>query len=251
MLRLLAPLVASQVLRRGLKHQNELGYKLEFKNLPLEWINGYALADMTTTWRNYGLPISGLNYFTLGSVKQGISTRFTPGERLYQAWLGGYIFRFDKPTSWKPKDYMKLAEADQKKWLWYYGAPAPRMDFGESHKVANLAMSGINGKLFAWTGITQSDVGVHSRSLHNRVVMDGMAYIMNRLTPNLRLQGKQFIPRHEYQSYEELAISGYVAIMDIRPDTKAVLYVCMSEPDEHDDKIMKQLITRHLELRKL
>jgi hypothetical protein len=116
MLSLLAKLLATRVLRNELRLQATIGYKLRFGDLPDEWLNGYMLADMTKTWHAYGLPIKGLNYFTLGTIKDGLSTRYMPNKPLYQAWLGGYIFTSEKPLDWNPQDYLKLCEADQKKW---------------------------------------------------------------------------------------------------------------------------------------
>lgn len=91
MLRLLAKIVGPRVLRQELDEQSRIGYKLSLKAKPKGWVGAFMLADMTKTWRKAGLRCSGLNYFTLGDIKNGLSTRFQKDNRMYQAWLGGYI----------------------------------------------------------------------------------------------------------------------------------------------------------------
>ncbi len=246
MLKLLAPLLVPPVLNRALRLQKELGYKLGFADLPPEWLNGGVLVDMTATWQGYGLPIRGTNWFTLGAVQNGVSTRFVSGDRLYQAWLGGYVFTSQAPLDWTPTQYLRVAEADQKKWLRYYGVPEPQMDFGAPHSEGTIKIDGVAGQLYSWSGETQSDVGPRAGRFYNRAVMDGMAWIMNRLSPGLHVCGRQFISTATAKPYEPLTIGGYIAIMDLGSDTKALLYVCMTKPNAGDMRVMRDLITRHI-----
>ncbi len=249
MLKFLAPFIVPHVLQKAINLGKSIGYKMQFKNLPSDWINGYAMVDMTKTWHNYGLPIRGVNYFTLGDVQNGISSRFISEDKMYQAWLGGYIFTNDTPIDWNPQSYLKVAEADQKKWLWYYGVPNPKMDFGNLHKIEDLHINGISGQLYSWSGDTQSDVGYKSTNLYNQTMMEGMAYIMNQLNPHLHLEGRHFIPTAiDHPSYKKIILSGYIAIMNIGPKTKSLLYVCMVNPKVNDKNNMKELITKHIDL---
>ncbi|MES2630824.1 MAG: hypothetical protein V4611_02615 [Patescibacteria group bacterium] len=248
MLEKLTQLVAKSILSNELKLQKKVGYRLVFKNLPDDWIDGYALVDMTLTWHSYGLPIKGLNYFTVGSLKNGLSSRFLTNDDLYQAWLGGYIFQSKKPLYWHSDDYLKLAEADQEGWLRHYGNTTPDMDFGNLTKIDDMVLSGKKAQLFEWVGITQSDVGNANHSLILKVMSDGMAYMMNTLTPGLKLKGKNFIPKTTQTTYQELAISGYMILVNINSRTKAVLYVCMVGDNKPDHAVMKQLITKHIQL---
>jgi hypothetical protein len=181
-------------------------------------------------------------------VRGGLSARFVPSCDLYQAWLGGYLFFYDPGLSWRAEDFLKLAEADQKKWLWYYGVTRPVMDFGTPVPAAPATIDGVQGQLFRWDGLTQSDVGPQSRTVRNRVVMDGMAYIANALTPTLGVRGADFVPDLvSGNGNESLVISGYIAVMDIEPGVRAVLYVCKTKEvadRERDD--MAALIKVHL-----
>ena len=122
------------------------------------------------------------------------------------------------------------------------------MDFGTLKKVDELIVSGKKAQLFEWVGVTQSDVGNIDHSLLLKVMSDGMAYMMNTLTPGLKLKGKNFIPKISHVTYQELAISGYMILVNINPTTKAVFYVCMVGDNKPDHLVMKRLITKHIQL---
>lgn len=250
MLQTLTHIVTRQILSNELRLQRKLGYRLTFNNLPADWLNGYAVVDLTPTWHSYGLPIRGLNYFTFGAVTHGLSSRFLSSSDLYQAWLGGYIFESSKRLNWQPKDYVKLAEADQEGWLHRFGDAAPNMDFGNVKKINDLKISGKDAQLFSWSGTTESDVGP-SHSIIFKAMMRGLAEIINASNPQLKLGAKSLIPKRKTQPYEEIAISGYMIIINLAPRRRAVLYVCMVGDNEPDRKTMKQLITRHVSLEKI
>lgn len=249
MIKTLTRYVAGLVLRNELAHQKKVGYKLVFHDLPPDWIQGYAMVDLTFTWRVYGLPIQGLNYFTVGAIKNGVTTRYQEKSDLYQAWLGGYVFQSKKPLTWHADRYVRLAEADQKGWLRQFGAEDPRMDFSKLKKVQDMEIAGKKATLFAWSGVTKSDVGPSSHSILTQVMMDGMADMMNALTPGLKVKGENFIPPPSHRlPYEELLISGYTILINIDSRTKAVLYVCMVGDNQPDRAVMKRLITQNVNL---
>lgn len=249
MIKTLTNLVSGLILDRELLLQKKLGYHLTFHNLPEDWVKGYALVDMTLTWHSYGLPLTGLNYFTVGAIKSGMTTRYQEENDLYQAWLGGYVFKSKRPLHWHSNGYLRLAEADQKGWLRRFGARSPQMDFGKLTKLQDMTILDKKATLFSWTGVTRSDVGASSHSLLTRVMMDGMAHMMNTLTPGLHLKGKNFIPdQAEREPFEELLISGYTILVNIDSKRKAVMYVCMVGDNKPDRAIMKRLITENLRL---
>lgn len=250
MIQTVTRIVADYVLKNELSHQKRVGYRLAFVDLPDDWVQGYAMVDMTLTWHSYGLPIRGLNYFTVGSIEHGKTTRFNPHSDLYQAWLGGYIFESKKPLHWQSDGYLRLAEADQKGWLRRFGAVSPAMDFGKLTKLNDFVIDDHPATLYSWSGVTRSDVGASSHGIIMRVMMDGMADMMNTLTPGLKVKGKNFVPRRSYrrQPFEELLISGYMVLVNISSTTKAVLYVCMVGDNQPDHVVMKRLILDHLKL---
>jgi|GEM_PF-796674 len=223
----LTGLIAARLLRRSQSRETALGYRLTLKNSPPGWINTLMLADMTKTFRTAGLPCSGLNYFTLGEVKVGLSKRFDPDDPHYQAWLGGYLVQFDEPAGWSDRAYFKLPEADQIKWLRHFGDPAPEMKFEHIGDPEPIENNGFTGRALLWTGATHADLGPGNRSFHTRTYMEGMAQIMNQTHPGLGLKGKNFVPgpRNE-AAYEPVRLAGYLAIFELEPKIAAVLYVC-------------------------
>lgn len=249
MLKDLTQLIARIVLNNELATQKRAGYKLTFNNLPKEWIQGNAMVDMTFTWHQYGLPISGLNYFTVGALQDGTTSRYSETNDLYQAWLGGYIFTSKKPLHWHDDGYIRLAEADQKGWLRRFGAKSPEMNFGKLTDKESLTVSGKKAALYSWRGITHSDVGVSTQGILTTLMMDGMADMMNVMNPGLSLKGENFIPpAPDRAPFEELLISGYMVLVNIDSKTKAVLYACMVGDNKPDHKLMKRLITENIQL---
>ena len=252
MLKALTKYVSKAVLTTELAHQKKAGYRLEFHNLPESWLQGFALVDMTFTWRKYGLPIRGLNYFTVGALSNGTTSRFSTESSLYQSWLGGYIFQSKKPLHWHTDGYLRLAEADQKGWLRRFGSKSPEMNFGKLTDKEELTVAGKKAVLYSWQGITQSDVGASSHTILTKLMMDGMADMMNTLTPGLALEGENFIPPTAARTpFEELLISGYMILVNIDAHTKAVLYVCMVGDNKPDHQIMKRLIKNNIRLVKV
>ena len=207
------------------------------------------MVDLTFTWRAYGLPVRGLNYYTVGAIQDGVTTRYKEDSDLYQSWLGGYVFQSKKPITWHAKRYVKLAEADQKGWLERFGAPDPKMDFGTITEIEKLEVGGFPARLFSWNGVSKSDVGTSSHSIVTKVMMDGMAVMMNAMTPGLHVKGENFIPSAAKRTpYEELMLSGYTIIVNINSHTKAVLYVCMVGDNEADRAVMKRLLVEGIEV---
>ena len=106
------------------RFEKKLGYRVSF-NLPKGWINGLMTFDMTSVWKKYGIDAKGINYFSIGHIKNNLSTRFVPNSKYYQAWLGGYLVKFSGKRNWDIKEHFKLAKADQLNWLKLYGDPEP------------------------------------------------------------------------------------------------------------------------------
>ena len=74
-----------QIILNKLKQaENEIGYKLVFTEIPDLWINGIMGCEMTRTWQKFGLKISkGANYFTVGRIENGVSSRFVSEKPQY------------------------------------------------------------------------------------------------------------------------------------------------------------------------
>lgn len=107
------------------RRERQMGYSLSIPGLSPHWINALMIFDMSHVWKRFGLHAVGVNYFTIGAVANGLSTRFDARSPYYQAWLGGYIVRFSKPREWTLNDYFELGVADQKNWMHLYGERTP------------------------------------------------------------------------------------------------------------------------------
>lgn len=92
----------------------QLSLKLNFPKLSGSWIQGIMMSDMDPVWKRFSVPAHGINFFTIGKVENGISTRFISSSPYFQSWLGGYIAQFTDKRDWTIQDHFRLAEADQK-----------------------------------------------------------------------------------------------------------------------------------------
>lgn len=211
------------------KAEREIGYKLVFKSIPDIWIDGIMRCDMTRTWKKFGLKISrGANYFTIGKIKEDVSTRFDLAEPQYQSWLGGYTIKLKQGRGWTLQDHLNLAVADQKSWLKRYGDPHPFCDFKEENcQFINdsIKLGNYSGTLYEGICTTHSDVGDGFANMWLKLSAIGMATVFNVLNPALNLIGKDLRPQSKGKSYEILKLKSYVAIFDIeKKDVKVVLY---------------------------
>jgi len=228
MLKAYARLRGRHTLEAELQEERRLGYRLKLIGKPNGFIDGLMLADMTKTFRKAGINCAGLNYFTLGEVTNDLSERFDTSSRFYQAWLGGYLIDCDH-RSWTIDDDVALSKADQERWLWHFGDPNPKMAFHKPQILEDIVISGYTAKLCYWSGDTHSDVGPHNHRLYTRLLMEGMAEMMNSLKPSLRLTGSNFLPRRSENSYPEMRIHGYHAIAELDNNRTMVMYVCATD----------------------
>ena len=206
--------------------QKRLGVTLKLSQQPQGLIDGLMICDMTKTWQKHGLECNGLNFFTLGDIENGLSTRYKKESLMYQVWLGAYLVEHKKEV-WTPDDYLELAVADQQKWLSYYGLKNPKMVFDTHQESGSIKSGNYAGKLYYWYGNTFSDVGYHSSSLYSKAIMEGMAAIMSKQNPQLELIGSNFLPANNrtLTSYEPTPLEGYCGLFKIRPGLTVVMYV--------------------------
>lgn len=211
--------------------EKKLGFKVELNHLEPNWINGVMIFDMTPIWKKQGIDARGNNYYTIGKVKNGLSSRFNLHSPYYQAWLGCYIVQFDKNSNWGVQDHYSLGEADQKYWLSIYGdsfplASIPKKDFKDAGKIQ---ISGFSGKLYEGGCWSHSDVGIGNKRNSLYLLMSACANIFNFSNMSLKLKGSDFIPKwingNNNESYQKIYLKGYFAILKLNEKTRAVLYV--------------------------
>lgn len=161
---------------------------------------------MTPVWHRDGLDASGVNYFTIGAVKNGLSERFNPNSPYYQAWFGGYIVKFAKPQTWTVYNHYELGVSDQKNWLRIYGDTNPyvEIDDEKSKEIGVIRINGYSGKLYEGGIWSDTDVGMGNKSV---------PFLSKKWAGNSLLT-----------SYQRIYLYGYIAIVEIAPTIKAVLY---------------------------
>lgn len=211
--------------------EKQMGFKVELNNLDPNWINGVMIFDMTPIWRKHGIDAKGTNYYTIGKVENGLSSRFDPLSPYYQAWLGCYIVQFDKYRDWGVQEHFSLGEADQKYWLKLYGDSSPLATTSKNDfkHLGKIEISGFSGKIYEGAAWSHSDVGLRNKRTFLYLLMSACANIMNFSNRSLKLKGGNFIPNqlkdNKIDSYQKIYLKGYFAIVELDKKTRAVLYV--------------------------
>lgn len=216
-----------------LLREKQVGYTLQFPDLSPNWIPKVMLVDMSFTWKKHGLDAIGCNYFSIGKITDGISERYDPNSDYYQAWVGGYLAKFKKTTDWDINKHFKLAKADQTQWLCTFGCPNPdvRLDIEHKQDLGSTTIGGYPALLFQGGIWSNSDVGDRKGNLLARTKKHFFASIYNEQQPNLNLINSELVPvwqkhpaKEKVDPYALIRLEGYIAIVDISPSVKAVLY---------------------------
>jgi hypothetical protein len=182
---------------------------------------------MTQTWAKHQIHAIGVNYFTVGEVVDGVSSRFIRASKQYQSWLGGYLVHFINKQHFDLQDHFNLAIADQTNWLGSFGDPKPyfEMPAGKSLPPQPFSIGQYQGQLYEFNGgPSHSDVGHRNNRPFSRFRMAIMAQMFDLSNSNLRLTSRNFTPPVTTDDYEMLTLKGYVAVMPIEPAIYLILY---------------------------
>lgn len=210
--------------------EKKIGYRLILHNLKPNWIDSVMIFDMTPVWKKHKIDAGGINYYTIGAIEDGVSTRFQYQSPYYQAWLGGYIVQFTESRNWTVQDHFALGEADQKNWLAMYGDPRPLAVIPEKdcRKLKKIRIGKYQGNLYEVSGWSHTDIGQNKKSVTLAPLLSVCANVFNISNPNLKLTGQNLLPIWSddvpLSSYQKVNLKGYVAIISINKTTKAVLY---------------------------
>lgn len=208
--------------------EKEIGYKLVFRTIPDRYINGWVACNMTTTWKRFGLDIEGGgNYFTMGKIVNGVSSRFDRNYPEYQSWLGGYTVKLKRNAPWSVEDHFKLAIADQNSWLRkWYGDPNPMttIEGWKFNQIDTIRLGQHSGTLYKFGCTTHSDVGDGRKTANTYLASIFMTALFNFSNSNLHLKPSVFRPKAFSSPYEILKLPGYIAIFDVDENVKVVLY---------------------------
>jgi hypothetical protein len=207
--------------------EKEIGHKLIFRHIPEDFINGWVAWDETDTWQKFGIDLEvGVNYWTMGKIIGGASSRFDRNDPEYQSWLGGYLVKLVSKQDWSVQDHFKLAIADQNSWLRSYGDPKPKTSIeGWKFVPVDVIQSGkYSGTLYEAGCTTDSDVGEGYKKIRPRLESLVIAALFNFSNPSLHLKGRMIRPIRSINPYEVLKLRGYLAIFDVEERVKVVLY---------------------------
>jgi hypothetical protein len=224
---ILKKLVNYFYLPRFRKLEREIGYRFVFHKIPSLYINGWISCDMTETWKKFGLNVAkGANYFTMGKLIYGESSRFERNTVEYESWFGAYTLKLTSDATWSAKDHFNLAIADQNDWLKWYGDSKPTTDLAgwDFTEAGNIQIGEYPGKLYEGGCNTFSDVGGGYNNLKLRLACAWMAAWFNISNPSLKITGKELRPKIADGSYESLKLKGYIAIFDLPQKVKVVIY---------------------------
>lgn len=210
------------------KLAKDIGCKLLFHHIPDRYIPAIMRCDMTRTWERAGLDIvKGQNHFTIGKIVNGVSSRFDRRAQEYQSWLGGYTVRLGSDSGWALEDYCRLAVADQNSWLKWYGDPSPFTSIKgwKYTEIGKISVGGgYSGTLYEGGFTTHSDVGLNHDTFRFRFASHSLAALYNLANPNLALTARSFSPLPSGYPYEEMNGRVYLAIFDIKPTVRVILY---------------------------
>lgn len=231
MLEKIAELVCRTIfLPRIRRIEKKIGYALVFRDIPPRFINGIVPWPMTALWQSFGLDVqAGMNYWTIGKVVDGVSTRYTRAAPEYQAWLGGYVVKLPPGKSWTPEDHVTLAVADQTSWLKNHGDPHPMANVSgwRFERIGSITAGKRSGVLYKTGCMSHSDAGDrYGRSWpYFHLASLVMAGLLNTSRPTLGLTGRMMRPRKMLdRPYEPLKLPTYCAIFELESGTHAILY---------------------------
>lgn len=224
------PLI-NRAYKTALEKEEKIGYKLKLNKLSPNWIDGQMVFDMTNTWRKAGIEADGVNYFTIGAIKNNCSSRFDSQSPYYQAWLGGYVVKFSRLRKWTIEDHFNLGVADQEGWLKLYGDAKPyaEVSYSSIKELRPIRVGKYSAQLFEGSIYSHTDVGRRRKSILFPLYMSGFAQTFNKSNPKLELKAKYLMPKKwsikaPVRSFQKVELQGYVAIVDITKYIKALIY---------------------------
>jgi hypothetical protein len=203
-----------------------LGYSLRFRRIPEPWIQGYASFDLTSSWQAAGLNVTGVDYFTVGTVVRGRTTRFDSHAETFQSWIGGYLVRLNEDRAYTLQEHLNLAVVDQVNWLRHYGDPSPACELPAAgfQNVGRVNISGYRGTVYVGGGYSHTDIGAATQRtwLHMAARVLAMAFNGNGAEP--RVRAANFIPEVTEAPYVPIFLKGIIIIVEIQPSVHAVLF---------------------------
>jgi hypothetical protein len=206
--------------------EKHLGYGLRFRRIPAAWIQGCASFDLTSSWQAAGLNVTGIDYFTVGTVVRGRSTRFDSNAETFQSWIGGYLVRLNEDRPYTIQEHLNLAVVDQVNWLRHCGDPSPVCDLsvGGFQSAGKANISGYHGTVYVGGGYSHTDIGSGTQRTWLHVAAGVLAMAFNGNGAQPRVKAANLMPAATEVSYVRIFLKGIIIIVEIQPRVHAVLY---------------------------
>lgn len=223
----LAKIVGALHLRRIRKLERKIGYRIDFSVIPDTWINGLVRRNIGPSWKKHGINALGINHWTIGSINNGVSSRYNRDAKQYQSWLGAYLVKFKEDRIFTVQDHFNLAIADQKNWLKVFGDPNPyiNMDAANISSTRKIKIGNYTGDLYDFSGgKSHSDIGSHSNNPISRKVMLFSSILFNRSNYSLDISQKDLLPSAINSNYEDILLKGYIVAIPLDSKTYVILY---------------------------
>lgn len=124
------------------------------------------------------------------------------------------------------EDHFKLAIADQNSWLEWYGDPNPftSTEGFTPIETGKIQLGKYSGTLYEFETKTHSDVGLFHKTSKLIFATHTMAGLFNLSNPSLGLTYDALIPKPSSNPYETIDLKGFIAIFNIKPNVKTILY---------------------------
>lgn len=209
------------------KLESHLGYALRFRRIPEAWIQSCASFDLTSSWQTAGLNVTGIDYFTIGTIVHGRSTRFDPNAEAFQSWIGGYLVRLNENRPYTLQEHLNLAVIDQLNWLRHYGDPSPTCELpaAEFQRRGKLTISGgYRGTVYVGGGYSHTDMGAAAPTAWLRIAAGALAVAFNGNGAEPRVKTAHVTPAPTELPYVPIYLKGIIIIVEVRPNVHAVLY---------------------------
>jgi hypothetical protein len=205
--------------RATLEQERSNGATVVLATIPNGWTKPFKLV-MNDIWKD--LHLQGVNYFTFGGPQgaKSYSSRADFRSSRYQAWMGVYVvdarqnvFGHDNASINRSsasfiREFSRLAEHDQKRWLQSAGDPSPKATLTRFRRAGTLRIGGVDRAVFEGTMESHSDLSLSGK---------GVASLLGRPKPSY------WTPH--LSAYHNVMLHGfYVPWYDSRSQTVFVAY---------------------------
>lgn len=209
---ILSKIIATTIDWRVSRVSKTMKHKVRLSHREGQWHASTAVYPMSHVWRMHRLKASGLNYFTVGKVKNGVSQRFDQGSDYYQSWYGCYLITLNNPKGWKNKDFFRLSVADQKNWLKIYGIKNPTVDI----KYDSILDLGEDVKFSKKTHTFEGEINSSSDMCqHFRFKKLKLSVIARLLSKTTSISAVELNPPDESFSCKTLTLRGYISVIEV------------------------------------